>query len=180
MGMMPDRLINVLFLCTHNSARSVMAEALLNTLGRGRFHAYSAGSMPSGRLNPFAIEMAKTIGYATENVCSKSWDEFATPGAPKMDFIITVCDSAAGESCPYWPGHPLVAHWGVPDPAEVKGTPEQKRAAFQEAYRRLMNRITAFVNLPIEDLSLAELKTRLAEIGSMEGATEMALSGRAA
>ena len=171
---------NVLVLCTGNSARSILAEAIINREGRGRFRAFSAGSHPKGSPNPVGLELLASLGYDTSGLRSKSWTEFAEPGAPKMDFIITVCDSAAGESCPYWPGHPLVAHWGIADPAEVKGTPEQKRAAFQEAYRRLMNRTTAFVNLPIEDLSLAELKSRLAEIGSMEGATEMAISGRAA
>lgn len=177
---MSDKSYNVLVLCTGNSARSILAEAILNREGRGRFHAYSAGSQPKGKPNPVGIELLNSLGYDSSGLRSKSWTEFAEAGAPKMDFIITVCDSAAGESCPYWPGHPLVAHWGIPDPADTVGTPEQKRAAFQEAYRRLMSRVTALVNLPIEKMGLSELKAQLAEIGKMDGATEMALTGKAA
>jgi arsenate reductase len=177
---MSDKSYNVLVLCTGNSARSILAEAILNREGGGRFHAYSAGSQPKGKPNPVGIELLSSLGYDTSGLRSKSWTEFAEAGAPKMDFIITVCDSAAGESCPYWPGHPLVAHWGIPDPADIAGTPEQKRAAFQEAYRRLMSRVTALVNLPIEKMGLSELKAQLAEIGKMDGATEMALTGKAA
>ena len=177
---MSEKAFNVLVLCTGNSARSILAEAIINREGRGRFRAYSAGSHPKSAPNPVALELLASLDYDIGGLRSKSWTEFAEPGAPKMDFIITVCDSAAGESCPYWPGHPLVAHWGIPDPAEVKGTSEQKHAAFQEAYRRLMNRTTAFVNLPIEALSLAQLKARLAEIGGMEGATDMAKAAHAA
>ena len=165
---MPDRLINVLFLCTHNSARSVMAEALLNTLGRGRFHAYSAGSMPSGRLNPFAIEMAKTIGYATENVCSKSWDEFATPGAPKMDIVITVCDNAANEMCPVWPTQngqvPAIAHWGFPDPSTTVGGDDDKRNAFQAVFNAIRQHIQLLVNLPMENRERHALAKELMRI----------------
>ena len=177
---MSDKTYNVLVLCTGNSARSILAEAIINREGHGRFRAFSAGSHPKGAPNPVGLELLASLGYHTSGFRSKSWAEFAGPGAPKLDFIITVCDAAAGESCPYWPGHPLVAHWGITDPADIKGTSEQKRAAFQEAYRQLMNRITAFVNLPIEDLPLAELKVRLTEIGCMEGATELARSGHAA
>jgi arsenate reductase len=177
---MSDKTYNVLILCTGNSARSILAEAILNREGHARFRAFSAGSQPKGKPDPVGIELLASLGYDTSSFRSKSWTEFAEPGAPKMDFIITVCDSAAGESCPYWPGHPLVAHWGIPDPAEVEGTHEQKRAAFQEAYRRLMSRVTALVNLPIENMGLTELKLQLAEIGKMDGATELALKGKAA
>lgn len=171
---------NVLVLCTGNTARSIMAEAILNREGQGRFHAYSAGSSPKSKPHPIGLELLGDLGYDTRGLRSKSWMEFAEPGAPKMDFIITVCDRAAGEACPHWPGHPLVAHWGIPDPASVAGPVEEKHAAFQEAYRQLMNRLTAFLNLPFDDLSLADLKVRLAEIGQMEGATEMTVTGRAA
>ena len=175
-----DKVHNVLILCTGNSARSILAEAIINREGRGRFRAFSAGSRPKGSPNPVGLELLDGLGYDTSGFRSKSWTEFAEPGAPKMDFIITVCDAAAGEACPHWPGHPLVAHWGILDPADVKGTREQKRAAFQEAYRHLMNRITAFVNLPIDDLALSDLKARLADIGRMQGATELARDGKAA
>ena len=175
-----DNVHNVLILCTGNSARSILAEAIINREGRGRFRAFSAGSQPKCSPNPVGLELLDGLGYDTSGFRSKSWTEFAEPGAPRMDFIITVCDSAAGEACPHWPGHPLVAHWGIPDPADVKGTREQKRAAFQEAYRHLMNRITAFVNLPVDDLALPDLKARLADIGRMQGATELARDGKAA
>jgi arsenate reductase len=159
---MADRVFNVLFLCTHNSARSVMAEALLNTIGKGRFQAFSAGSMPSGRVNPFALEMARTIGYLTDNIRSKSWDDFAKPGAPKMDIIITVCDDAAGETCPIWPGHPATAHWGFPDPSNTPGGDADKRHAFDQVFHAIRRRIELLVNLPVgrlEHLALAnELK----------------------
>lgn len=177
-GDMSDKTCNVLVLCTGNSARSILAEAILNREGHGRFRAFSAGSQPKGKPNPVGIELLRSLGYDTSGLRSKSWIEFAEAGAPRMDFIITVCDSAAGEACPYWPGHPLVAHWGIPDPADVDGTAEQKRAAFQETYRRLMSRVTAFVNLPIERMGLSELKAQLAEIGKMDGATELALAGK--
>ncbi|WP_296201341.1 helix-turn-helix domain-containing protein [uncultured Hyphomicrobium sp.] len=171
---------NVLVLCTGNTARSIMAEAILNREGQGLFQAYSAGSNPKSKANPIGLELLAGLGYETTGLRSKSWTEFAKPGAPKMDFIITVCDKAAGETCPHWPGHPLAAHWGIADPAAVSGSADEKRRAFQEAYRQLMNRLTAFINLPIDDLSLADLKTRLAEIGRMEGATQLTLAGRAA
>ena len=177
---MSGKVYNVLVLCTGNSARSILAEAIINREGNGRFLAYSAGSQPKGTPNPVGIELLASLGYDVGGFRSKSWSEFAEPGAPKMDFIVTVCDSAAGESCPYWPGHPLVAHWGIPDPADVQGSAAEKRAAFQEAYRRLMHRVTAFVNLPVETLALPDLKVRLAEIGAMEGATDLARSGQAA
>jgi arsenate reductase len=177
---MTDKTHNVLILCTGNSARSILAEAIINREGKGRFRAYSAGSQPKGKPNPVGLKLLADLGYDVSDLRSKSWEEFGGPNAPKMDFIITVCDNAAGEACPYWPGHPLVAHWGIPDPAEVEGTDEQKRAAFQDAYRRLMNRVTALINLPMEGLSLTDLKAALNEIGRMEGATEMALAGKAA
>ena len=143
---------SVLFLCTGNSARSILAEAYLNHTGRGRFIAYSAGSHPAGRVNPFALELLREGGLPTTAARSKSWDEFARPGAPKIDFVITVCDSAAAEVCPVWPGHPDKAHWGVPDPAAVEGTDEQKRHAFKEALITLSRRIDLFLALPVEKL----------------------------
>lgn len=161
---MADRLINVLFLCTHNSARSVMAEALLNTIGAGRFHAFSAGSMPSGRINPFAIEKCKSLGYLTDNLRSKTWDEFATPGAPRMDMIITVCDDAAGEVCPIWPGHPATAHWGFPDPSRVEGDDAAKRAAFDQVFHAIRRRIDLLVNLPSDKLERLALTAELKRI----------------
>ena len=161
---MVDRVFNVLFLCTHNSARSVMAEALLNTIGREKFQAFSAGSSPSGRVNPFAIEMARTIGYLTENIRSKSWDEFAKPGAPHMDIIITVCDNAAGEACPFWPGHPATAHWGFPDPSNETGSDEDKRNAFSQVFHAIRRRIDLLVSLPVEKLERLALASELKRI----------------
>ena len=161
---MADRVFNVLFLCTHNSARSVMAEALLNTIGREKFQAFSAGSSPSGRVNPFAIEMARTIGYLTENIRSKSWDEFAKPGAPHMDIIITVCDNAAGEACPFWPGHPATAHWGFHDPSNETGTDEDKRNAFNQVFHAIRRRIDLLVSLPVEKLERLALASELKRI----------------
>ena len=161
---MADRLFNVLFLCTHNSARSVMAEALLNTIGAGRFHAFSAGSMPSGRINPFALEKCKSLGYLTDDLRSKTWDEFATPGAPAMDIIITVCDDAAGEVCPVWPGHPATAHWGFPDPSRVEGDDAAKRAAFDQVFHAIRRRIDLLVNLPLEKLERLALAAELKRI----------------
>ena len=143
---------NVLFLCTGNSARSILAEALLGVLGAGRFNAYSAGSHPSGRVQPLAAELATKLGYPPENLRSKSWDEYAQPGAPRMDFIITVCDNAAGEVCPIWPGQPIAAHWGVPDPAAVEGSEEERRAAFRDALVTLRRRVELLIALPIEKL----------------------------
>ena len=152
---------NVLFLCTGNSARSILAEAYLNHAARGRYRAYSAGSHPSGRVNPFAIELLTKSGLPTSGARSKSWDEFAAAGAPKIDFIFTVCDSAAAEACPIWPGHPVSAHWGVPDPAAVQGTDEEKRHAFRDAFTALSRRIDLFLALPDEKV----VKKKLDEIG---------------
>jgi arsenate reductase len=160
-----QRLYNVLVLCTGNSARSIMAEALFNTMGAGRFNAYSAGSHPTGKVNPFAIEQVRALGYPTENLRSKSWDEFAEPGAPLMDFVITVCDNAAGEMCPLWPGKPVTAHWGFPDPAAVVGTDEQKRAAFAQTLHQIRTRVQLFLSLPLETLDRMEIEKQIREIG---------------
>ena len=162
---MSDKTWNVLFLCTGNSARSIMAEVMLDHLGRGRFKAFSAGSHPGGKVNPFAIETMRAAGLSTEGVRSKSWDEFAVAGAPPMDFIITVCDNAASEVCPPWPGKPTTAHWGVADPAAVEGADEKKRAAFLEAATILRRRIELLVNLPLATLDRLSLQSRLKEIG---------------
>jgi arsenate reductase len=162
---MTGRPYNVLFLCTGNSARSIMAEAMLNELGKGRFHGHSAGSHPTGRVNPFAIEAMQRAGLPVDGLASKAWDVFARPGAPSMDFIFTVCDNAAGEVCPVWPGKPMTAHWGVADPAAVEGSDEQKRAAFREAAAQLRRRIALLVSLPIATLDALALRDRLREIG---------------
>lgn len=162
---MTDTSYNVLFLCTGNSARSIMAEVILNQLGRGRFRAYSAGSHPSGMVNPFSIEFLQGAGLSTEGLRSKNWEEFARPGAPQMDFIFTVCDNAAGEVCPIWPGKPMTAHWGVADPAAVEGSDDQKRTAFREAATILRRRIELLVNLPIAKLDQLAIHSRLREIG---------------
>jgi len=156
---------NVLFLCTGNSARSILAEALLNAEGKGRFRAYSAGSYPKGTVNLFALALLKQLGFSTEGLRSKSWDEFAVPGAPEMDFIFTVCDSAAGEVCPVWPGRPVSAHWGMPDPASVQGSDVEIMQAFRETMRMLGNRIRVFSELPFDKLDRIKLKTRLDDIG---------------
>lgn len=161
---MSERKFNVLFLCTHNSARSVMAEALLNVLGRENFHAFSAGSMPSGRVNPFALEKAAAIGFDTSAVRSKSWDEFAAPGAPHMDIVITVCDNAAGEVCPIWPGHPATAHWGFPDPSITAGSDDEKRHAFKQVFFAIRRRIELLVNLPVDKLERLALANELKRI----------------
>jgi protein-tyrosine-phosphatase len=162
---MADKPFNVLFLCTGNSARSIMAEVLLNQLGRGRFKAYSAGSHPSGKVNPLAIEILEGASLSTGGLRSKNWDEFARPGAPQMDFIFTVCDNAAGEACPLWPGKPITAHWGVADPAAVDGPEEQKRAAFRDAATILRRRIELLVNLPIAKLDQLTIHSKLKAIG---------------
>ena len=157
--------LNVLFLCTGNSARSILAEAFLNSAADGRFRAYSAGSHPAGKVNPFAIELLQKHGLSAGDWRSKNWDEFAKPSAPEMHFIFTVCDNAAGETCPFWPGRPMTAHWGVADPAAVQGSDDDKRKAFLDAFRLLSNRIRLFINLPLERLEQRALKDRLHEIG---------------
>lgn len=156
---------NVLFICTGNSARSILAEVILNQLGAGRFRAYSAGSTPAGRVNPKALELLERNHFKVGELRSKNWDEFAGPEAPHMDFVLTVCDKAAGEVCPVWPGQPMSAHWGVPDPASVKGTEEQIDRAFQEAFSVLSRRISLFVTLPLEKLDRLALKNELSRIG---------------
>lgn len=162
---MTEKTYNVLFLCTGNSARSIMAEALVTTMGRGRFKGFSAGSKPGGKVNPFAIEKVKEAGYPVDNLRSKSWDEFAEPDAPHMDFIITVCDNAAGEVCPFWPGHPATAHWGFEDPATVEGTDEQKRAAFDKIFKQIMARMNTFVGLPHHLLDKHAIQREITKIG---------------
>jgi arsenate reductase len=156
---------NVLFLCTGNSARSILAEAILNHLGKGRFAAHSAGSFPTGKVNPYSLETLEGLGLPNAGYRSKSWDEFAAPGAPPIDFIFTVCDNAAGEACPVWPGKPVTAHWGVPDPAAVEGTDAQKRDAFRATATALRRRIELFLALPIEKLDANSLRTKLQAIG---------------
>jgi arsenate reductase len=157
---------NILFLCTGNSARSVMSEALATTMSNGRFIGYSAGSHPTGKINPFAIEMIAPTGYDTSTLRSKSWDEFALPDAPQMDFIITVCDNAAGETCPFWPGNPATAHWGYEDPAAVEGSDEAKRASFQKVFQQIATRMRTFCSLPIESLDALAIKHEIAAIGN--------------
>ena len=170
---MDDPVFNVLFLCTGNSARSIMGEAVLNQDARGRFRAYSAGSHPKGAVNPFALKVLAEFGYDTEGLHSKPWDVFAAPGAPLMDFVFTVCDDAAGEVCPVWPGQPMTAHWGIEDPARVEGTDIHKQAAFVQALRYLKTRIGLFTNLPLRGLSALSLHKKLHEIGEMEGASRV-------
>jgi len=165
---MPSQPLNVLFLCTGNSARSILAEALLNAAGGGKFRGYSAGSHPAGKVNPFALELLETNKLPTQGLRSKNWEEFAKQGAPRMDFIFTVCDNAAGEVCPIWPGHPITAHWGLPDPAAVQGSDEEKRRAFLDAFNRLSTRIRLFLNLPFETVDRQALDRRLREIGRSE------------
>jgi arsenate reductase len=169
-----DTVYNVLFLCTGNSARSVLAESILNRLGAGRFKAFSAGSHPTGRVNPHAVALLNRLNYATDGLRSKSWDEFAAPGAPGLDFIFTVCDNAAGEVCPIWPGQPMTAHWGIPDPAAVEGSDAEIAAAFADAYRMLERRIGIFTNLPLASLDRLALQKRLDAIGGTEGSTSSA------
>ena len=164
---MADRPFNTLFLCTGNSARSIIAEAILNKLGQGKFRAYSAGSQPKGRVNPNTIQLLRGLGYDTSSFRSKSWSEFAKPGAPPLDFVFTVCDNAAGEACPVWPGQPMTAHWGVPDPAEARGSEAEIALAFKDAYRMLFQRIGIFTALPIRGLDKLSLQNKLREIGHM-------------
>ena len=162
---MPERIFNALFLCTGNSARSILAECILNRLGDGRFAGFSAGSHPRGTVHPGALDLLEKLGYPTDGLRSKGWDEFAGAGAPPLDFVFTVCDNAAGEMCPIWPGQPMTAHWGIPDPAAVTGTAAECALAFADAYRMLHNRVSLFVNLPIAALDRMILRRRVAEIG---------------
>lgn len=164
---MSNTVYNVLFLCTANSARSILAEAILNKLGKGRFVAYSAGSQPRGEVNPHSLQALKTLGYDVSGFRSKSLDEFAAKDAPRMDFVFTVCDNAAAESCPIWPGQPMSAHWGIPDPAAVEGSPAEIGAAFLDAYRMLERRIGAFVSLPMQSVDSLALKKSIKDIGGM-------------
>jgi arsenate reductase len=176
-GRTGDRIFKVLFLCTGNSARSIMAEAILNKIGRGHFEAHSAGSRPKGTVNPHAIMLLKGLGYDTSHFRSKSWDDYAAAGAPHFDFVFTVCDQAAGETCPVWPGQPMTAHWGIPDPALATGSDAEIAVAFNEAFRLLSNRIGVFTALPIAALDRVALDHKLRQIGRMEGATDKAKGG---
>ncbi len=169
---MTTKIYNVLFFCTGNSARSILAESILNKEGLGRFKAFSAGSHPKGEVNPHALKELQALGYPATDFSSKSWDVFSEPGAPEMDFIFTVCDSAAGEACPVWIGHPMTAHWGVEDPAAVSGSEVEIQRAFAQAARFLKNRITAFLSLPMESIDRLALQTKLRQIGAMEGSTK--------
>jgi len=169
---MADRIFNVLFLCTGNSGRSILAESILRKVGSDRFVAFSAGSHPKGAVNPFAIKVLERLEYPTEGLRSKSWDEFAAPGAPTMDFVFTLCDDAANEACPVWPGQPMTAHWGIEDPAAVEGTDIEKETAFNTAARYVRNRIGAFVVLPLKSLDKLSLTAKLREIGTLEGASK--------
>jgi arsenate reductase (thioredoxin) len=169
--MSEDKTYNVLFLCTGNSARSILAEAILNKGGAGKFRAYSAGSHPNGQVNPYTVQLLARLGYDTAGYRSKSWEEFAQPDAPELDFIFTVCDDAAGETCPVWPGKPMTAHWGMPDPAAATGTPGEIALAFSDAYRMLHRRIEVFAALPLTALDSLTVQAKLREIGRMEGAT---------
>jgi len=162
---MTEPIYNVLFLCTGNSARSILAEAILAHRGAGRFRSFSAGSHPNGRVNPFALALLERLGWPTDGYRSKSWDEFAVPGAPPLHFVFTVCDNAAGEVCPVWPGQPVTAHWGIPDPAAVEGTEMQKTEAFREAFRVLDRRVELFTSLPLASLEGLSLVQRLRDIG---------------
>jgi arsenate reductase len=169
---MAERIFNVLFLCTGNSGRSILAESILRKFGAGRFNAYSAGSHPKGAVNPFALKALERLECPTDGLRSKDWEEFSPPGAPTMDFVFTLCDGAARETCPVWPGQPMTAHWGIEDPAAAEGTDIEKEAAFVAAARYLRNRISAFVNLPIRSLDKLSLTAKLREIGALEGATK--------
>ncbi len=166
---------NVLFLCTGNSARSIMAEAILNRIGMGKFRAFSAGSHPKGKVHRETIRLLQHLHYDVSSFRSKSWSEFAGPGAPSLDFVFTVCDNAAGETCPLWPGQPMTAHWGIPDPAEATGSPAEIALAFKDAYRMLERRLGIFVSLPLRSLDQLSLQSRLREIGRMDGAAAKAV-----
>ncbi len=167
---------NVLFLCTGNSARSIMAEVILNRAGRGNFRAYSAGSQPKGQIHPYTVDLLRKLNFDLTGLRSKSWTEFAQPGAPKLDFVFTVCDDAAKESCPVWPGQPMTAHWGIPDPAAVEGTEVEKRLAFADALRMLTNRVNIFVALPLRSLSALTLQKQLNEIGKLKAPNDNPVS----
>lgn len=166
--MQQEKIYRVLVVCTGNSARSILGEVLFNAYGRGRFVAYSAGSKPAGKVNPFALALLQQSGHSTEGLRSKSWDEFAGPGAPDIDFIFTVCDNAAGEICPVWPGKPSTAHWGIPDPAAVEGSDDVKRAAFKKTYEQLARRIQLFMSLPFDKIDKLSLQQKLADIGNIK------------
>lgn len=168
---MANRIYNVLFLCTGNSARSILAESILNKDGAGRFRAFSAGSYPKGAVHPLALKVLAALDYPHDGFRSKSWDEFAVDGAPVMDFIFTVCDNAAGEACPVWPGHPMTAHWGIEDPAAVDGSDIEKERAFSDAARYMKSRVSAFINLPLASIDRMALGMRLRDIGQMQGST---------
>jgi arsenate reductase len=163
---MSDKIYNVLFLCTANSARSILAESIMNKWGRGQFHGFSAGSHPKGKVNPLALDLLKQLDFPTEGLRSKSWDEFSAPSATHFDFVITVCDKAAGEICPYWPGQPMTAHWGIPDPACVEGTEVERKFAFREAFRAMETRIKLFLSLPISSIDKMRLQERMDAIGA--------------
>jgi len=165
MSSVDEKTYNVLFLCTGNSARSIIAEAIMNRVGQGRFKGFSAGSQPKGEVHPFTLDLLKTLNYNTDFARSKNWDEFAEPGAPQMDFVFTVCDSAAAETCPVWPGQPMSAHWGVPDPAAAEGTDAERHFAFSDTHRMLESRISVFTSLPIAGLDRLALQKRLDDIG---------------
>jgi len=171
---MTDTPLNLLFLCTGNSARSILAEAIVNRDGRGRFRAFSAGSMPKGEVHPQALNLLRSLHYPTEGLRSKSWEEFSGPDAPKLDFVFTVCDNAAAEVCPIWPGQPMTAHWGVPDPAAAQGSPAEIGAAFADTYRMLNSRISLFMNLPLASLDKLSLQRRLDDIGARRETPEQA------
>jgi len=163
--MTAERPLNVLFLCTHNSARSVIAECVVNRLGMGKFKGFSAGSQPSGKVHPYALELLRGLNYDVSNLRSKSWEEYAAPGAPQLDFVFTVCDSAANETCPVWPGQPMTAHWGLPDPSAATGSESERRFAFADTHRMLYQRIGIFVSLPLASLDKLSLQRRLDDIG---------------
>ena len=165
---MADKIFNVLFVCTGNSARSILAECIMNREGLGRFKGFSAGSNPKGTIHPFAIDLLKTLNYKTDDLRSKDWAEFSAPGAPDLDFVFTLCDSAANEACPVFPGRPMSAHWGLPDPAAATGNEALRRTAFADAYRMINNRVTVFANLPMASLDKLSLKTQLEEIGQAQ------------
>jgi len=169
---MAEKIYNVLFLCTGNSARSILAESIMNKLGKGRFRGFSAGSHPSGRVNPLALELLKQLDFPTEGLRSKSWDEFAGMEGIHFDFVITVCDNAAGEACPVWPGHPVTAHWGIPDPAAVEGTELEKQSAFSQAYKSMDRRIKLFLSLPMASIDQLRIKERLDAIGRSSTLTD--------